>query len=178
MCEIRNRVALPKNTQICSFKNLYIMGKAIKTSKHIIDTDAIPTLPFDGAVIKYHKKSGKIILDSFEVKRRLSPNQQEIKRITGKKLFKQFEEELVFNACVLDYLLKKPSLIPKDLKKDTKGNIKYTSFLGTIFEDNLHNLYFRRLYFKDRKWQSDHCWVAGNFGSFIIEFFRLSLCRA
>lgn len=123
-----------------------------------IDTDRTPNLPFSGASIDQHQKGGKMILDFSKINFYLSEKQKS-GSIGGHDLRKELKSKKVLNACVLDYLLENPHLIPEDWKKDSKGNTRYIFFWGTIFRDSDGHLYVRCLYWHDGSWLSSYDWL-------------------
>ena len=126
---------------------------------HEVNTDAIPSLPFNGATIEFHKKGKIIKLNPSAIVLHLSENQKDGKVIQGYELRKELKKMPVLNACVLDYLLANPHLIPEEWKD------KYIYFWGTIFRDSHDNLCVRCLRWRDGEWQSYYNWlVDGWFG--------------
>ncbi len=123
---------------------------------HEIYTDAVPALPFAGAEIEFHKKSGVIVFNPSKVNLHLSPNQKDGKTIQGHKLRKELEKENVLNACVLDYLLANPHLIPEEWKG------KFVFFWGTIYRDSDGSLYVRCMYWFGDLWQSNYRWLGND----------------
>lgn len=87
----------------------------------------------------------------------LSPNQKDGKVIEGHKLRKELEKNKVpvLNACVLDYLLLHPELIPEDWKKDENGNTRFIYFWGTVFRGADGGLYVRCLFWYGGAWDWD-----------------------
>jgi len=125
---------------------------------HEIDTDKNPNSPFDGATIEQHQAGGKLILDFSKINFYLSEKQKTGVH-GGHDLRKELEGKNVMNACVLDYLLANPHLIPEDWKKDSKGNTRFIFFWGTIFRHSNGDLFVRCLCFNSGKWQTDYRWL-------------------
>lgn len=121
--------------------NLQIIGN------HEIDTNGTPSLPFNGATIEHHEKSGKMILDFSKVSLYLSEKQKN-GSIMGNDLRKELKNKNVLNACVLDYLLANPHLIPEDWKG------KAVFFWGTIFRFADGSLCVRFLVWELGEWRS------------------------
>ncbi len=138
--------------------NLQIIGT------HEIDTDQIPNLPFNGVTIEHHRKSGKLILDFSKIGFYLS-QKQKIGSFSGHELRKELKSKKVLNACVLDYLLANPHLIPEEWKKDSEGNTRYIFFWGTIFRDSDGLLCVRCLYFESGEWRTSDYWLDGDFNA-------------
>lgn len=131
-----------------------LLGYAeIKQVSHVIDCDAEPFAP-NGWKVEEHKKSGQFVWDPTTVELYLSKNQKDGKVIEGNKLRKELENEHVFNANLLDYLVKNPHLIPEEWKQDEKGNTRYIFFWGTVYRDSGGDLYVRCLFWIGGAW----CW--------------------
>ena len=130
---------------------------------HEINTDITPNMPFDGAKIEKHGRAGKIVLDFSKINLYLS-EKQKTGSIIGHDLRKELEGKKAMNACVLDYLLANPHLIPEDWKKDSKGNTRFIFFWGTIFRLTSDNLYVRCLCWYGGKWQSVYNWLGSRWG--------------
>ncbi len=141
---------------------LLVLGQAkIEVVKHVIDLDADPHLP-DGWKVEEHKKSGQFEWDHTKVKFHLSENQTDGKSIEGNKLRKELAKEPVFNANLLDYLLKNPLLIPEGWKKDEQGNTRYIFFWGTIYRSSDGLLYVRFLYWHGDEWVWNFSWLGND----------------
>ncbi len=118
----------------------------------VIDCDADPFVP-SGWKMEEHKKGGQFVFNPAKVKLHFSPNQQDGKVIEGNKLRKELTNKPVLNACVLDYLLAHPELIPEEWKGE------YVFFWGTIYRDSYGDLYVRCLYFRDGGWDWRCHWL-------------------
>lgn len=120
-----------------------------------IDLDAAPYVP-DGWKVKEHRKGGQFKWDPTKVKLHLSKNQQGGRTIEGHKLRKELAKEQVFNANLLDYLLKPENqhLIPEEWKQ---GNTQPIFFWGTIYRASDGGLCVRCLCREFGEW----CWNAG-----------------
>ena len=131
----------------------FLKGNAeIKTVKHVIDCDADPYLP-DGWKVEEHRKGGQVEFDLSKVTLYLVKDQQCGGVIEGNKLRKQLAKQPVFNANVLDYLLKNPALIPDEWKG------KAIFFWGTVYRDSLGGLYVRYLLWRGSSWGWSHYWL-------------------
>lgn len=117
--------------------------------KHIIDSNKLPSIPYDGWTIESHEKMGKI--DVTKLALHLAP-QQESGWINGLELNKSLKGKGL-NATVLDYLLEHPDLIPEDWKE------KYVYFHGTVYRDSGGDLCVRYLYFIGGHWQAGSDWL-------------------
>lgn len=99
---------------------------------HIINCDADPFLP-DGWRLEVHKKGGQFCWDPAKIKlyrpleqvNLILPEQKGI--IVGYNLREKLDRQNALNACVLDYLLAHPELIPYE------WNHKNVYFWGTIY---------------------------------------------
>lgn len=89
----------------------------------------------------------------------LSPNQKDGKVIEGNKLRAELETDKVpvLNACVLDYLLLHPELIPEEWK--TVGAIY---FWGTVYRRPGGSLYVRCLCWGGSAWYWDGYWLGND----------------
>ncbi len=138
--------------ELASLKGVVRGLAKIVVVKHVIDCDADPFLP-EGWKVESHKKGGSLEWDPTKVRLHLSPNQQNGKCIVGNKLRKELESEPVFNANVLDFLLKHPELILEEWKG------KYVYFWGTIFRDSDGYLHVRYLSWLDGRWDWFFHWL-------------------
>jgi hypothetical protein len=136
----------------------------IQVVKHVIDCDANPLIPYDGWNVEEHKKGGQFAWDPTKVTLHLSPNQAEGKSIAGNRLRKELESQPVFNANLLDYLVKHPHLIPEEWKQDEKGRTRYIFFWGTIYRDSDSLLFVRSLCWGGGRWRVGDFWLDGSFG--------------
>jgi len=121
----------------------------IVSIKHIIDCDANPFLP-QGWRVKEHRKGGQLEWDPTKVALYLSEIQKNEPFIVGNKLRKELKGKPVLNACVLDYLLAHPELIPEEWR----GNVY---FWGTIYRHENGVLCVRDLCWVGERW----CWHCG-----------------
>jgi len=87
----------------------------------------------------------------------LAKSQRPGKLVEGTKLRKELEGQPILNACVLDYLLAHPELIPEEWKGKT------VLFWGTIYHDLHDNLVVRYLYWEDNGWCWKIRWLGGCF---------------
>jgi len=153
----------PNNiTQLGQFKNLSdIRGlfqgthelKLIK--KHIIDCDTRPFVP-KGWKVESHLKGGQWEWDAKKISLHLLYGEQQRGVIDGERLRKMCENIPVFNANVLGYILKNPSLISRDWRD------KSVLFLGTTYRDCYGDLCV--LYLRWREYCRWH-WCSYQLGS-------------
>ena len=136
----------------------------VQIVKHIIDL-ASDCMPKDwkssGLTIEKHVGDGTLELDPSWLQLHFSPNQIDGKTIEGYKLRKELETSKVhvLNACVLDYLLTHPEIIPEDWKVDENGNTRYIFFWGTLYRSPDGRLYVRFLYWSGGAWHWDYSWL-------------------
>src|SRR5205807_6458708 len=106
-----------------------LLGRAkITVPKHLVDLDADPFIPKGWSVPEgCHQKGGIFTWGASKVSLYLSESQKEGKWTEGKELRKDLAGKPVFNANLLDYLLKNPHLIPEE------WNDQFVFFWGTIY---------------------------------------------
>ena len=125
----------------------------IKT--HTIDCDANPYVP-DGWKVEEHIKGGELRWNPDEVELYLCDEQKK-GTIEGNELRKKLKGKPVLNACVLDYLLANPQLIPEEWKG------KAVFFWGTIYRDSDGDLCVRYLFWDDVGWSWSCGWLDVSF---------------
>lgn len=135
-----------------------------KDGPHAVDCDATPKTP-SGWKIDEHRpmgqvtlenRNGKLFANGKEVVRFLSPNQNNGRTIRGHELRKELADKPVLNACVRDYLLEHPGLIPEDWKQGI------TYFWGTIYRNSDGYLYVTCLHWNGDRWRWDYYWLDGD----------------
>jgi hypothetical protein len=122
------------------------------TIQHVIDLDANPFVP-SGWKVEEHQKGGQFEWNASQVALYLSKEQQGGKVIEGNKLREGLKRKRVYNANLLDYLLKNPHLIPEGWKG------KYVFFWGTVYRDSDGFLEVRCLYWSGSRWASKGGWL-------------------
>lgn len=127
----------------------------IKPMEFVIDCDAIPVIP-SGLSIEKHVKGGAYRWVNEQIRLHLSKKQKNGKVVIGHDLRQELESESVLNACVLDFLLKNPHLIPEEWKG------KSIFFWGTIYRNAIGNLYVPYLYWNGGKWYSRFSWLGSD----------------
>lgn len=126
--------------------------------KHLVDLagDLIPKewKKQGGWKIEKRVGDGTLELDPSKLVLHFSPNQKDNKFIEGKRLRKELEKNMVpvLNACVLDYLIAHPEIIPEEWKVDEKGNTRYIYFWGTVYRRWHGYLCVRCLCWEDGVW--------------------------
>lgn len=136
-----------------------LSGRAtIAYTKHIINLDAEPRVPYDGWTVEEHKKGGQLEWNPAKVKLFLH-KKQEGGSIEGNKLRKELVDHQVYNANLLDYLLDNPHLIPEEWKG------KAVCFWGTIYRSSVGNLCVRGLVWGGGHWKQDNYWLNDDFGA-------------
>lgn len=137
-------------------------GRAmISYHKHTIDCDVAPFLPKTWDI---HKEDqivsavcGKLEWDTAQVKLYLAKNQRSGELINGWQIREKLKGQPVLNACVLDYLLKHPELIPDEWKH------KEVFFWGTIYRDAHGNLFVLCLRWVSKQWDWSGRWLNYDF---------------
>ncbi len=120
-------------------------------SVHIINLDADPYCP-QGLVTVSHQQGGQFVWDTEKVNLYLSEGQRR-GSITGAELRKEVENQPVFNANLLDFLLAHPELIPEEWK----GMVVF--FWGTIYRGSFGDLCVRCLSWDGSRWCSGVGWL-------------------
>ena len=136
----------------------------VQIVKHIINLagDCMPeSWKKDKWAIEKHVGEGQLELDLTKIQFHFSPNQIDEKVIEGNKLRMELETSKVpvLNACVLDYLLTHPEIIPEDWKVDENGNTRYIFFWGTLYRCPFGSLYVRCLCWDDGAWSWSYYWL-------------------
>ena len=129
----------------------------IKPIEFVIDCDANPMIP-DGWSIEKHVKGGAFRFAKDRVLLHLAKKQKS-GTILGHDLRKELEKEPVLNACVLDYLLAHPHLIPEEWK----GQAVF--FWGTVYRYCDGSLCVRYLYWHGDGWDWHYYWLAYDWDS-------------
>ena len=137
---------------LADFRKVVRGHASIVVAQHVIDLDAEPFVP-DGWSVDEHRKDGQFTWDSAKTGLYLSKAQKSGKWVEGNKLRKELAERPVFNANLLDYLLKHPHLIPEEWKG------KYVFFWGTIYRNSSGYLRVRCLCFGWDGWYWDYRWL-------------------
>lgn len=129
----------------------------IVATKRIIDCDTLPFIPDDWEIVE-HRKGGKLEWNPEKVSLYLSKIQK-TGRIGGNELRNELTKKPVLNACVLDYLLANPHLIPDEWKD------KNVFFWGTVYRSRNGYLYVRYLFWCGGKWYWSTHWLDGGWDS-------------
>ncbi len=147
---------LSEGDVLTSVRRVLLGHAEIRQVEHVIDCDVNPMIP-DGWSIKgdgaEHQKGGQFKWDPAQVNLFLSDKQKNGKRIVGNDLRKELEGKPVLNACVLDYLLAHPHLIPDDWKG------KAVFFWGTVYRDSGGYLLVRYLCWNEGRWDWNFSWL-------------------
>lgn len=141
--------------------------------KHSVNTDIFPeynNLAQEShtgmgiVTIELNRKTDKLYINKCEVTLGLVEGQ------TGGKIGYQVRDALtgkpVLNACVLEFLLKNPHMIPESWKQDEDGNTIYIFFWGTIYRNSRGRLYIRCLCWRGDAWSHDFYWFAYDWRSY------------
>jgi len=130
-----------------------LFGRAeIRRIVHVINCGAAPIVPEKCTVEEHKKSEPSTRWDPAKITLFLAEGQK-VDRIKGDDLRKELEGKPVLNACVLDYLLAHPDLIPVEWKG------KDVFFWGTIFRDRGGCLCVRFLCWSGGRWQWCYRWV-------------------
>ncbi len=117
-----------------------------------VDLDTDPFIP-NAWSIEEHKKGGQFKYDPKMVELYLNEGQKNGECIEGNKLRKELATKGVFNANLLDFLLKNPQLIPESWKE------KVIFFWGTVYCSTGGRLYVRYLFCPGDKWSWGYEWL-------------------
>jgi hypothetical protein len=134
-------------------------GIRTRHKTHIVDLNARPFTP-RGWIIKHHQQGGYFRWNPNAVKLHLPAIQSCSDAITGELLFYELSKEtLLFNANLLDFLLRHTYLIPEEWKVDEYGYTRYIFFWGTIYGDKDKFSKIRYLYWDGYDWKSGLYWI-------------------
>ncbi len=125
-------------------------------SNLIVNLDVYPSEP--GTLkVSEHAPGGQFPWDLDKVELYLSEDQKGNGCISGHNLRKELKDKRVANACLLDFLLAHPELIPSSWK----GNVIY--FWGTIYSNGRGGPGVRTLYWS--KGSNGARWSEGAVGT-------------
>ncbi len=150
-------------TRLQQFKKLSMLRAVLSGSadivftKQVIDCDADPFVP-NFYCVHDHIKGGFFEWDLSQIELYFDKGQQEGKSIRGSDLRRKLAGKKVLNACVLDFLLAHPDLIPEEWKG------KLVFFWGTIYRRFDNNLCVRCLYWNGDRWCWTSLWLDRDFG--------------
>lgn len=128
----------------------------IVVTKHVIDCDADPFVP-ENWKVEEHQKGGKFEWDPSQIELYLDKGQLGGNSIVGNKLRQKMSSKKIMNACVLDFLLAHPELIPEEWKS------RAVFFWGTIYRESDGNLYVRYLCWDGGGWSCYYGWLVSGF---------------
>ena len=143
---------LSAGSTLTEFRKILLGHASIATVEHDIDLDADPFVP-EGLTVEEHHKGGSFSWDVTRVQLWLSEGQRGSKYVEGNKLRKELAGSQVFNANLLDHLLKHTHLIPEEWKG------KYVFFWGTIYRGRGGGLCVRCLYWDGGRWRWFYGWL-------------------
>lgn len=149
--------------------------RVINETTIMVNLDAPPMLPFDGAKIESRtgtgwvqvkKRTDGLYIDSRKVILYLSEQQKNGKTIQGYELREDLSDKPVLHPNILDALFESQHLIPEDWKKDEKGNTRYIFFWAVIFRNADGRPCVRYFFFDGDRWRRyfswlDHDWRSG-----------------
>lgn len=131
------------------------MNTALSLKTSVVDLDADPFIP-SGWKVEVHQKGGNFKWDATKVRLHLSKKQQGGKVLEGNELREELKGQPVYNANLLDYLLKNPHLIPEEWKG------MYVFFWGTIYRYSDGDLGVRCLCWDGGRWHWRSFWLDGD----------------
>jgi hypothetical protein len=120
--------------------------------EHLIDLNADPFVPI-GWQVEEHQKGEMFKWDASKVSLYLSEPQEKGEWIEGHNLREKLAGKPVYNANLLDYLLKNPHFIPKHWKG------KYVYFWGTIYRYSSDGRGVRYLAGGEGGWRWGDSWL-------------------
>lgn len=140
--------------------------KVISKNTILVNLDALPKLPFDGAEIECQtgsgwvkvekREDGLLYVDGCKVILYLSERQKNDQVIKGHELRNELSGKPVLHPNILDALLANPHLIPEDWK-DENGKNPCIFFWAVIFRHpNDKQLCVRCFYFLEGQWPRDY----------------------
>ena len=145
--------------------------RVINATTIMVNLGLSPRLPFDGAIVEWHRGEGWVRVqkrkDGLYVSGRkvilhLSERQKNGGSLKGHELREDLSGKPVLNANLLDALFENLHLIPEDFKKDAYGNTIYIYFWDSGFRGpGAGNLCVRYLYFSGGSWGRDYSWLGG-----------------
>jgi hypothetical protein len=145
---------LTAGDMLARVRDVLIGCSEITAIKNIIDLDANPFVP-NGWAVEEHKKGGLLDLSKSKIALFLTKKQKK-GAVIGNDLRKDFADQPVLNANLLDFYLANQHLIPEDWKG------KYVFFWGTIYRDSDGNLFVRCLFWNGGRWGWDCGWLVGD----------------
>jgi len=129
----------------------------VRVTKHLINCSADPLIP-NNWTVEEHQKGGEFEWNPDSLTLYLSEEQKQ-KWVTGRTLREELKGKPVLNACVLDYLLAHPEIIPKEWKG------KAVFFWGTIYRDSGGYLSVCYLCWSGDRWDWDRSWLGEDWGA-------------
>jgi hypothetical protein len=128
--------------------------------EHIIDCDANPHVPDGWSILPDDEQFPNRVRGAFQwnaegVTLHLDKQQKNGKLIGGNKLREALAGKPVLNACVLDYLIANPHLIPEEWKGEA------VFFWGTIYSHPDGCLCVCCLIWDGVRWRSGFNWLGG-----------------
>lgn len=159
--------ALSTGNRLTDVRDVLLGRAEIRPIENLIDCDVEPACP-EGYTVE-HKGGGNLKWEEWRVDLYRSQYQTTGDyHIQGHDLRKELEGKPVLNACVLDFLLANPALIPSHWKAER------LFFWGSVYRRITHHrrggtLYIRYLYWNrashlDGRWQSSQLWLGTNWG--------------
>lgn len=113
---------------MCDVRQVLLGRGSIHVQGHVIDCNRKPYLP-KGWTLKEHQRGGQFHWDPSKISLWPSKDQKNSVGRALKEIKEELKNEPVLNACVLDYLLTFPNLIPHCWKGQR------VFFFGTIYSN-------------------------------------------
>ncbi len=150
---------LSSGDNLAAVRQVILNRAKIEGVKHLVDLDAAPFCPDDWSV-EEHRKGGQFEFDPTKIKFWLSESQKKGSH-RGHDLREELKSQSVFNANLLDFLLKPENqyLIPEEWKG------KAIFFWGTIYRNAGGYLYVRFLYWDGSRWHWSNDWLGRGWGA-------------
>ena len=128
------------------------------SSNHIIDCSAPPFVPDGWKVVKHDTTRERIHWNPRRVELYLTPSQKADAAAEARIVFAELNPLPVLNANILDYLLKRQELIPKEWRDEDRE----VFFWGTVYRDHQGFECVRSLIWSPRvQWNWETRWLDG-----------------
>ncbi|PIR91964.1 hypothetical protein COU01_04345 [Candidatus Falkowbacteria bacterium CG10_big_fil_rev_8_21_14_0_10_44_15] len=156
------------------FKPIERVHVIISETEIMVNLDAPPALPFDGAQIEFQtgggwvkveKREDELYVNGRKIIFYLSERQQGNNMVRGHELREELSGKPVLHPNIMDALIEYPNFIPEGWKVDESGNIRFIFFWAVIFRDAGGRLYVRYFCFHVGQWRRRSChWLDDNWG--------------
>lgn len=107
-----------------------------------------------GRTIARHVGKGVLELDPSKLRLHTPLSFRDPQPFNALKVYKELKKERipVLNACVLDYLLAHPELIPESWKQNENFSVRYIYFMDTFYQRLDNSIGVRFLYWRGGIW--------------------------